>query len=499
MNDVIYRPGEWQVVVEDAGIAALPADASADKVVALSEMLRRGVPALTEVIDVLSGGAITGLGSFAVALIGPGGTRFAVRGAVTVSTGLDEGFSGEDITTWSERYIAGEPRFEIRIGDAADAVEYPIRSGVVLTSGVRVGEPFTAPEPEEVPEEDAEAALVVGGEQADDAPEAGAEPLEEAEDAEDEPAAELEEDTAADAEPADEQTADVVEPEDASDVPSEDAASEESSPEDAQIAEPESAEEPASEPEPSASLDGAAVSETITPDQMLLARAAADAAPEQAAPAEEPDLGATITPDVAATIAPPAADVDSPHVAETMAGFVTPIPPAPPLPGAMPQTDPAGDIGDHDGATISLAEARRLRAEAATSAPDAPTEAIPVFENAPVAASGARIRLSTGQVVDLDRTVIIGRKPRSTRTSGSTMPHLIAVDSPESDISRNHLEVRPEGDSVVVIDLHTTNGSTLLRPGADPVRLHPGEQTLVLHGDVIDVGDGVTVTVEELR
>ena len=506
MNDVIYRPGEWQVVVEDAGIAALPADASADKVVALSEMLRRGVPALTEVIDVLSGGAITGLGSFAVALIGPGGTRFAVRGAVTVSTGLDEGFSGEDITTWSERYIAGEPRFEIRIGDAADAVEYPIRSGVVLTSGVRVGEPFTAPEPEEVPEEDAEAALVVG-EQADDAPEAGAESLEDAEDAEDAGSledAENEDEPAADLEDG---TADVVEPEDASDVPSEDAASEEASPEDAQIAEPGSAEEPASEPEPSASLDGAAVSETITPDQMLLARAAADAAPEQAAPAEEPDLGATITPDldatitpdVAATIAPPAADEDSPHVAETMAGFVTPIPPAPPLPGAVLQTDPEGDIGDHDGATISLAEARRLRAEAATSAPDAPTEAIPVFENAPVAASGARIRLSTGQVVDLDRTVIIGRKPRSTRTSGSTMPHLIAVDSPESDISRNHLEVRPEGDSVVVIDLHTTNGSTLLRPGADPVRLHPGEQTLVLHGDVIDVGDGVTVTVEELR
>jgi hypothetical protein len=49
----------------------------------------------------------------------------------------------------------------------------------------------------------------------------------------------------------------------------------------------------------------------------------------------------------------------------------------------------------------------------------------------------------------------------------------------------------------VVVDLHTTNGSTLLRPGADPVRLHPGEPTLVLGGDVIDVGDGVTVTIEE--
>ncbi|MGQ7311242.1 FHA domain-containing protein [Microbacterium arabinogalactanolyticum] len=495
MNDVIYRPGEWQVVVEDAGIAALPADASADKVVALSEMLRRGVPALTEVIDVLSGGAITGLGSFAVALIGAGGTRFAVRGAVTVTTGLDEGFSGEDITTWSERYIAGEPRFEIRIGDAPDAVEYPIRSGVVLTSGIRVGEPFTAPEPEavaeDVPEEDADAALVVDGEQADDVPDADAAALE---DAGDEPEAQLEGETTSDGE----QTDDVAEPEDASDVASE-VASEEAPSEDAQVAEPESAEESASEPSvPDA--DGTGVSETITPDQMLLARAAADdAATTQAAPAEEPDLGATIRPDVATTIAPPAADEDSPHVAETMAGFVTPIPPAPPLPDAAPQDGATDDIGDHDGATISLAEARRLRAEAATSAPDAPTEAIPVFENAPVAASGARIRLSTGQVVDLDRTVIIGRKPRSTRTSGSTMPHLIAVDSPESDISRNHLEVRPEGDSVVVIDLHTTNGSTLLRPGADPVRLHPGEQTLVLHGDVIDMGDGVTVTVEEQR
>ena len=78
------------------------------------------------------------------------------------------------------------------------------------------------------------------------------------------------------------------------------------------------------------------------------------------------------------------------------------------------------------------------------------------------------------------------------------MPHLIAVDSPEQDISRSHLEIRPEGDTVVVIDLHTTNGSTLLRPGADPVRLHPGEQTLVLSDDVVDLGDGVTVAFEGL-
>lgn len=147
--------------------------------------------------------------------------------------------------------------------------------------------------------------------------------------------------------------------------------------------------------------------------------------------------------------------------------------------------------GDHDGATISSAEARALRRDAPVS-PEAPTIALPV-----VGGTG-RIRVSTGQVVTLDRTVIIGRRPRSTRASGANLPHLIAVESPQQDISRSHLEVRPEGDTVVVIDLHTTNGSTLLRSGADPVRLHPGEQTIVLSGDVVDLGDGVTVAFEDL-
>ncbi|MGM7698185.1 FHA domain-containing protein [Microbacterium sp. A84] len=159
------------------------------------------------------------------------------------------------------------------------------------------------------------------------------------------------------------------------------------------------------------------------------------------------------------------------------------------IPAGSPIPDDAA--GDHDGATISLAQARALRDPAAASSSEAPTVAIPV-------ASVGSIRLSTGQSASLDRPVIIGRRPRSTRASGANLPHLIAVDSPQQDISRNHLEVRPEGDTVVVIDLHTTNGSTLLRPGAEPVRLHPGEQILVLTGDSVDLGDGVVVTFEDL-
>ncbi|MEV7633112.1 FHA domain-containing protein [Microbacterium sp. NPDC089318] len=181
----------------------------------------------------------------------------------------------------------------------------------------------------------------------------------------------------------------------------------------------------------------------------------------------------------------------------------------------VPEPDPAAGIlhadlsdsderGDHDGSTISLAEMRRLRAqqglttEPQTAGPEAPTAVLPVVDALAGSSGHGVARLSTGQVVELDRTVIIGRRPRSTRTSGENMPHLVAVDSPQQDISRSHLEIRPEGDSVVVIDLRTTNGSTLLRPGADPVRLHPGEHTLVLSGDVVDLGDGVTVAFEGL-
>jgi hypothetical protein len=115
-------------------------------------------------------------------------------------------------------------------------------------------------------------------------------------------------------------------------------------------------------------------------------------------------------------------------------------------PSALAASAPT-ETGDHDGATISLAQLRAMRGESAVepplppmpAAPDSATEVLDI-----PASTHGRIRVSTGQVVELDRPVIIGRRPRSTRASGDNMPHLVAVDSPQQDISRNHLEIRPE-------------------------------------------------------
>lgn len=441
MKQIVYRPGAWLVVVEDAGVIAVPAGTDPARIHRLSELLQAGAPALTEVIDVLADGSITALGSFAVALDGPEGIRFAVRGPVDVriaGTAADERVSGADVSTWSERFVANSRGFELVLDEAQTPADYPIRSGVVLAGAVRVGEMGAAPTIADEPApSEADAAAPVAA-----APVAAAQ-------APDEVAPVVAD--AADPQPL------LTEPE------------------------PTATELPVTEPIDQVDAEEleATVGVEPAPGQTLLPNEftytpeqAAEDQPADAADDASPSLD-DLFPEATVQVAPAAASV------------------APPAPAAATT---GADLGDHDGATVSVAEARRMRAE--TSSPDAPTAVLPVAEQA--APTTGRVRVSSGQVVELDRTVIIGRRPRATRASGNTLPHLVAVESPQQDISRSHLEVRPEGDSVVVIDLHTTNGSTLLRPGSDPMRLHPGEHTLVTDGDVVDLGDGITVSFEGL-
>ncbi|WP_309069539.1 FHA domain-containing protein, partial [Microbacterium sp.] len=281
-------------------------------------------------------------------------------------------------------------------------------------------------------------------------------------------------------------------------------------------------------PAPAATTaDDLAVADTIVvrPD------GPAQAAPQ---PTPEPEAGAEVMGD---TIEP-LGDHDGATItfAEFAARGHVPLAPPEPVDARLPEVQPVGPgleaHGDHDGATISVHElghsdAASLPRDAAVW-PAPPTDEVPLEEEPPEeerldpaplprfddrpslptspfapGPSRGRIRLSTGEVVELDRPVIIGRRPRSARTTGADMPHLVAVESPQNDISRNHVEISSDGETVVVTDLHTTNGTVLYRTGmlggaADPVRLHPGEQTVVVTGDVVDIGDGVTLSFEDL-
>jgi hypothetical protein len=109
-----------------------------------------------------------------------------------------------------------------------------------------------------------------------------------------------------------------------------------------------------------------------------------------------------------------------------------------------------------------------------------------------------RMRVSSGELVDLDQSLVIGRQPSVSRVQGGEMPRLIQVASPGGDISRSHVEVRLEGWHVMLCDLKATNGTVLVREGQPPRRLAQNEMAILLDGDIADLGDGISLRFEEI-
>jgi len=149
---------------------------------------------------------------------------------------------------------------------------------------------------------------------------------------------------------------------------------------------------------------------------------------------------------------------------------------------------------DHDGMTILSSDLQTIRNQLPSWAGDEVPG--PFRVTAPQLAPPAKLVLSTGQVVAVDRSVLLGRAPQVSRVTNRDLPRLVTLPSPQQDISRTHAEVRADGDDVLVTDLHSTNGTLVTRPGDSERRLTPGEATVIEHGEVVDLGDGVTFTVE---
>lgn len=109
----------------------------------------------------------------------------------------------------------------------------------------------------------------------------------------------------------------------------------------------------------------------------------------------------------------------------------------------------------------------------------------------------AMLRSAGQDPVPVDRDVVVGRGPRAAAETGQD-PRLLTVRSPSHDISRNHVRVSIHRGQLTVTDLHSTNGTTLIRRDAalGSERLPAGEAVALELGDVLDLGDGVTVAVD---
>lgn len=107
------------------------------------------------------------------------------------------------------------------------------------------------------------------------------------------------------------------------------------------------------------------------------------------------------------------------------------------------------------------------------------------------------LRLSTGDVVTLDRAVVLGRAPTvDPALPAAQQPNVVKVPSPQRDVSRAHMEILLDGWHVLVRDLGTTNGTTVALPGRPPQRLRAHDLQVIEPGTVVSLADEVTVTFE---
>lgn len=154
-------------------------------------------------------------------------------------------------------------------------------------------------------------------------------------------------------------------------------------------------------------------------------------------------------------------------------------------PASGPDT---GDTVILTGAVLSVSAglpASADRADPAVGDPATPGE------GAPLAAS-AYYSYRIGdylEAIPLDLPSYIGRRPSAPRVSQGVAPRLVRVASPLREVSATHLEIRQLGSSVIVTDLRTTNGSTVMLPGSVPRKLRQGESVVVSPGTLVDIGD----------
>ena len=497
-----YTQGDWYGVVSPAGVALLPPDVPGEALERIWADLRAG-KGLAAILDGLVGSfgtSLSGLPHFA-ALVpdGVAGVRVAMRGAVEARLWTADGetvvVSGDGVTTWSERAINSVTTAEVLLVGGMGGAELPVLDGIVRASSLKlVGlDGSTQPEPAKSAPEPARSL----------------------------PDPVLPAPTASFREPVEEPgpTASlpgvVEEPEpiasfpDLAEEPEPTASLTESGEEPVSTASfPELVEEPVpttSLTEPLGVTAPASSAETLIGtdepneyDRLLFGETVLSSVEAAAVRDEEAD-GATSSQWPAAPAASALGQgAQLPPPPPPLANPAQFSPPPPPPSGSMiagvpgfggtPATPAPVPLGDHDGETVSIDQLHAMLASRGGTPVPATTPA-------------ARIRHATllipGQApLTLDRGAIVGTRPKFTRVQAGFAPHLVTVSSPSSEISRSHVEIRVEGTTLLAVDLNSTNGTMLLRRGVDPVRLQPGEPSILVPGDRVDLGDGIVLDFE---
>lgn len=502
-----YLPGAWSAVSRPGFVALLGPSAGPATARALWEASADG---LLAGLVVLARNGFGGLPSFALVHVERGRAHLALRGDVTAEVGTPQGprtVRAGEVGTWSEQVFDDVTWVRLRSDDApGEGDGLPLGDGVAAASALRV---VLVEEGDDVAPDGPVAAEATPDESAPDlvapAPD-------------DELVAPAPNDEAA---AADVGALEVIDVPDLALPPTGDDASLLEAPaiDDAAVEEPVHDGPVHDEPVHDEPVRDEPVHDEPVPDEPVADAPFADVEPVRGELAEHAAVASGSAPEEGLSeqglpaTALPELPVPEPVLAEpARADEVEPEP----VPALVALGAPEADVestvdgvrtlvgpaspDDHDGLTILSSDLAQIRDQLPAWASQWPQEGqtpgpfeVPTPAPAP---EPPRLLLSTGAEVSLDRTVLLGRAPQVARVTNRELPRLVAVPSPQQDISRTHAEVRAEGEHVLVTDLHSTNGVHVSRQGEGARRLHPGEPSVVVPGELVDLGDGVTFTVD---
>lgn len=97
------------------------------------------------------------------------------------------------------------------------------------------------------------------------------------------------------------------------------------------------------------------------------------------------------------------------------------------------------------------------------------------------------VTLDSGTVLELDLPVVLGRAPQPADHPGV---RLAALPSPRREVSGTHVELRLDGDQLLVRDLGSTNGTVVRHTDGSAMLLRGGATARLTAGALLDIGDG---------
>lgn len=192
---------------------------------------------------------------------------------------------------------------------------------------------------------------------------------------------------------------------------------------------------------------------------------------------EQPDASA---PGSMVSAVPPSLATGAP----VPAAFAPPAPPAPAPVPAAPAPEPTYAPSAEPPAAPAPAPA--APAPVVPAPPAAPVLSPP--EPRPSAPAGVRamLVLDTGERVEVRGTTLFGRSPSAAAGEGEAL--LVPVVDDTRSVSKTHIAVMPARRGVFVVDRASTNGSAIIRGGAETALPagHPAELQI---GDTVRFGD----------